>query len=187
MTTLVDPSSVDRFRVLVARRLGLWIEDGRLSVLVEVLRRRLDNTRFGVDAYLARLENPEAGRAELRELARELTVTETYFFRSADQLRAFTEVALPARTFAPRPLRILCAGCASGEEPYSLAILAREHLREAALAGVSIRAVDINADMLERAARGRYTAWALRETGVDARARWFSLEGKDFALRPSIR
>jgi chemotaxis protein methyltransferase CheR len=186
MTPFVDPSKVERFRALVARAMGLWFDDARLGFLAEVLHRRLDRARIGVDAYLTRLEHPDDGGAERRDLARELTVTETYFFRNGDQLRAFTDVALKTRALSPSPLRILCAGCASGEEPYSLAMLAREHLPETGLASTSIRAVDINADMLEKAARGRYSTWALRETPPEARARWFS-PGRDFELHPSVR
>jgi chemotaxis protein methyltransferase CheR len=83
-------------------------------------------------------------------------------------------------------LRILSAGCASGDEPYTLAILMRERILGAET-NVSIRAVDVNAAALERAVRGRYTAWSLRETPPDAQRRWFAAEGREFVLDPSVR
>ena len=62
-------------------------------------------------------------------LARELTVGETYFFRNNEQFRALAEVVLPERLRierSPRVLRVLSAGCSSGEEPYSMGIVASE-------------------------------------------------------------
>ena len=80
--------AVERFRALVARRLGLAFDEGRMPLLEQVLVRRADGAGAGgVDAYLARIEADGAGR-ELRALAPELTVGETYFFRNADQFSA---------------------------------------------------------------------------------------------------
>jgi len=86
-----------------------------------------------------------------------------------------------------RRLRILSAGCASGEEAYSLAILLHRHA--AALAGwaVEVVGVDANRDFLARAASARYSHWSLRETPPDVRARHFRAEGGDFVLDDAIR
>ena len=64
------------------------------------------------------------------------------------------------------------AGCSAGEEAYSLAITVRQ---VAAAVGwdVSVRAVDLNPAALKKAARARYTSWALRETSAEAQRRWF--------------
>ncbi len=85
-----------------------------------------------------------------------------------------------------RALSMLSAGCASGEEPYSLAMMVRE--RGADLGwNVAIHAVDLNPAMLAKAARGRYSAWALRETPADSQQRWFRSVGREFELEESIR
>ena len=79
-------------------------------------------------------------------LAQTLTVGETYFFRNQEQFRALAEIAWPERKraqAAARRLRILSAGCSSGEEPYSIAITARETIADPAWK-IAIRAVDIN-------------------------------------------
>jgi chemotaxis protein methyltransferase CheR len=122
-------------------------------------------------------------------LAEALTVGETYFFRNREQLAAYTQVALPERMRAnagTQQLRILSAACATGEEPYTLAILAREAIVEPGWK-VAIRGVDINAASLRRAAVGRYTAWALRETSPERRRRWFVGAGRDMVVDESIR
>ncbi|MGA8709242.1 MAG: protein-glutamate O-methyltransferase CheR [Steroidobacteraceae bacterium] len=141
------------------------------------------------EAYLARLE-VDAPKEELRALAQTLTVAETYFFRNSNQFRAFREVALPERWQAqidPKRLRILSAGCASGEEAYSIAIAAQEALGDLAR-DVSIRAVDLNPVVLDRAKRARYSSWALRETLPEVRERWFRPDGQGLVvLDPAIR
>src|SRR5580693_2816298 len=121
----VHDGHVERFGALLTRKLGLRFEDGRTGALAELLHSRA--AAHELERYLARLEAPE-GKGEVRRLAQELTVGETYFFRNAEQFQAFEEVALPTRLLArssPGGLRILSAGCASGEEAYSLAIAIR--------------------------------------------------------------
>ena len=186
MSAPVSAGEVERFRSAVARRLGLQFDDGKLGFLAEVLRRRLER---GVAAdYLAGLEdNPSS--EEISALARELTVGETYFFRNNEQFRALAEVVLPERMRAdrqPRVLRLLSAGCASGEEAYSLAIVARESVHDPSWE-TQVRAVDLNPAALQKAGQARYSAWALRETPADVRQRWFRTEGRDATLVDAAR
>jgi len=184
-----DFGQVERLRVFVARRLGLRFDEGKSSFLSEILQRRSQTNRQAPESYLEQLESGAAPEREVRLLVQELTVSETFFFRSFDQFRVFNEVALPARIrgrLGTRRLRILSAGCASGEEAYSVAILTRDL---PALVGwqVEIRAIDINVAMLEKAARARYSRWALRETPAEVQARCFREEGGDFVLDASFR
>jgi chemotaxis protein methyltransferase CheR len=176
---------VDRFRTVLGRRLGLSFDDGAAVMLHDALTRRAGRARLLPSQYVGCLENGD-GDDELRSLALELTTTETYFFRHHEQLEAFCDVAASARAASERPLRILSAGCASGEEPYSLAILLRERLPEVA-SQVVIVGIDVNARALENASRGRYSSWSLRRTNTDARKRWFREERNDFTLHPTIR
>ncbi len=187
----IDSAHVQRFRGLVAARLGLFFDDNRLDFLDEVLRRRLA-AAAGVAtaaAYLDRLvagAAPGAAAVELRALAHELTIAETYFFRNPDQFHAFTQVVLPARLAARAParlLRCLSAGCATGEEPYTIAML----LTDVPGLDVEIRAIDVNPAVLERARRGHYTAWSLRQTDAAALERWFEPRAGGFELAASVR
>jgi chemotaxis protein methyltransferase CheR len=186
-----SPSSheIERFRDGVARRLGLCFEESRSGVLAEVLQRRLERTGLAAEAYLERLDSAASFADEVRQLARELTVGETYFFRNIDQFHAVAQVVLPERLAAraaTRTLSILSAGCASGEEPYTLAMIAREQIADPRWT-VSIRAVDVNPAALEKAAAGRYSAWSLRETPPESHARWFRPHGREVNIDPSIR
>jgi len=178
---------VERFRGIVASRLGLVFEDSKVNFLANVMRGRLETLRRESGYYLSRLET--VGDEEFGVLARELTIGETYFFRNIEQFRALTEIVVPERLRArggERCLNVLSAGCSSGEEAYTLAILLRE-----AVPGpdwtVSVRAVDLNPGVLERAASGRFSKWALRETPPEARERWFRPDGNEYVLDEDIR
>jgi chemotaxis protein methyltransferase CheR len=185
------PVELERLRALIGRELGWQIGDGKLAVLAELLSRRTEARGEQVSSYLDRLDlspPPE----ELRAFALALTVNETYFFRNLEQFRALAEVALPDRAAvraASRTLRLLSAGCASGEEAYTMAIVARDLLGSAADGGwqILIRAVDANPDVIARARRGRYTAWSLRETPPEIQQRWFRSEGNELVLADAIR
>jgi chemotaxis protein methyltransferase CheR len=181
-----DPRAVERFRGVVGKRLGLQLENDRLEALALVLRRRLDVTGLPTAEYLGMLE-ASAVPEEVSALAEELTIPETFFFRNPGHYRALAEVALPNRMAeqAGRRLNILSAGCASGEEAYSLAITARPAVE----AGwqVSILGVDLNPAVLAKAARGRYTSWALRDVSSAVRMQWFRSEGAEFVLAEDVR
>jgi chemotaxis protein methyltransferase CheR len=190
MSGLAARADLERFRAAVTRRIGLRFDDAQQKFLGDVLDRRLDKLGRASDAYLRSLEQ-ELGNGEWSALAQELTVGETYFFRNHEQFRALAEVALPARLAAGIPdarggLRLLSAGCASGEEPYSMAIVVRETLPGPSCA-VTIQGVDINPAVLGKAARGRYSAWALRETTPDIQRKWFRAAGPDLILDEGIR
>jgi len=191
MMPVIDPAEVECFRTLVAERLGLHFQNGRLDTLGEVLRRRMASAGCSsFPSYQQAVCSRAGERRELRALAEELTVGETYFFRCAGHFRAFTDVALPDRMRArshSRQLRILSAGCASGEEAYTLAILLRHELPDLASWEVTIRGIDVNAAALGKALRARYPAWSLRDTPADVQSKFFHPDGRDFQLDAAVQ
>lgn len=187
MICLDTPLPVEKFRALILARLGLLFDEGKLPFLAEVLQRRLEGTRRSCDEYLALLAD-EASPLDLGPLAKELTVTETYFFRNSEQFRVFTDVVLPSRMSARAggtALNFLSAGCASGEEPYSIAMSVMSTVPRTW--SVSIRAADINPLALERARKARYSPWAFRETSPELLQAWFHGDGRDKILDGAIR
>lgn len=188
MTSLAGAAELDRFRSAIEQRIGLRFDDGKRDFLSGVLQRRLKERGWVSDAYLAELEF-QPTEAEIIALAQELTVGETYFFRNNDQFRALAEVVVPERIKSrqqTKTLRFLSAGCSSGEEAYSAAIVLRETLA-APMWTVSIRGVDINPVALQKAKRARFSNWALRETPDEIRAKWFHTDGRDIVLDGTIR
>lgn len=182
---------IDRFRGFVATSLGLHFDQDSLDQLAEAFAERLRKTGCSQpEAYWQHLCSASDARAELRALASLLTVPETYFYRHPEQYQAFSEIALRDRLRekrGQRPLRILSAGCASGEEAYSLAIIVRETIGPAAAGDIDILGIDINAQLLEKARKARYSAWSLRATTDQQKQRHFSVAGSQFVLDEQIR
>jgi chemotaxis protein methyltransferase CheR len=172
-----------RFTAAIAARLGLRVEADRAAELIE---RRAALHREPVAAYLARVGGDPAERAEPAEIAAlvdELTVGETYFLRHIEQFRAFAESVVPERVARGR-LAVLSAGCSSGEEPYTLAMLLGEAYPHARF---TIHGVDINTAAIARARAARYSRWSLRATTPAFEQRWFRSDGRELVVVPEIR
>jgi chemotaxis protein methyltransferase CheR len=175
----------ERLATLVERRLGLVPAAETKQELVALLQELAPRRHW--EEYLEALESAAPGDAELRALAERLTVGETYFFRHQVQLEALVEKVLPAVQREGHSARVLSAGCSTGEEAYSLAILGRESPRVDA-ERLFITGVDLNSRAVERARRAHYAPWALRATSAPLRERWFhALPGGEVALRPVVR
>lgn len=188
MTVTLERADIEYFRLLVARRLGLHFENSRLAHLEDALRHRLEAGSYG-DCSRYR-QHLLSSQQEMLMLAEHLTVCETYFFRYAEHFRVFTEVVIPDRIRAQREyrkIRILSAGCASGEEAYSMAMLIREMFADLFPTHISIRGIDVNAAMVARALRARYGLWSLRDTPDELRTKYFRGEGRDLALDRSVK
>jgi chemotaxis protein methyltransferase CheR len=188
---MVHDSDVNLFRQRIADCLGLQFDDGKQDYLAATLAQRIAESRSAsTEGYLSRLEPRGRWREEWRALAATLTVGETYFFRNSAQFRALLEAVVPAlmrERSAERSLRILSAGCASGEEAFSLAIALKEQVPESFGWRLRIRAIDLNARAIERAVKGSYSAWSLRDTSSEVLERYFETRGKEYILAPEIR
>ncbi len=123
------------------------------------------------------IENLLTGRLQEKEfdaLADTLTVGETYFFREADAFEALAEVALPELLASNQtPVRIWCAGCASGEEAYSIAMFLRTRFANLQPQRFSILATDINKTFLLKARQAKYTDWSFRTLTQSYKNRYF--------------
>ena len=188
MTTTIDRAAVETFRSFVAQRLGLNFDDSKQDFLEDVLRQRMEST--GCHRFWPYQQLVSSSEKELRAVAEQLTVCETYFFRYSDHFRVFTEVVVPERIRARdgrRELRILSAGCASGEEAYSLAILIREELPQLESWNITIQGIDVNPAVVARAVQAKYTTWSLRDTPANLRMAYFRNEGRDLMLNSAVR
>lgn len=188
MKPRLESCGLERLRQIVALELGLEFSDDRLDYLASAAERRMsERARPSVESYLELVRSAGSRKAELRELAEALTVTETFFFRHPEQLRVFTQVVLERARRMGRRLNVLCAGCASGEEPYSLAMLLHETLPDIDAWDIAITGVDVNPAMLAKAERGSYADWSLRATAIELRSRYFEERGREFVLAQRVR
>lgn len=184
----ISLQDTEHFRFMIGQCLGLYFDDGKLDFLADVLKKRCEVTGSKNFASYSVLLNTTD---EMRELAALVTVGETYFFRNNDHFRAFTAIAVPSAIKRVRsgsgPLRILSAGCASGEEAYTISILLRECFPELMARDISICGCDINPAVIAKARCAHYSSWSLRETPADMRAKYFHPVGRDLELDPSMR
>lgn len=181
-----------RYRELVARRSGLHFPESKRADLEHALTMAIAQSAYDdLDAlYAAAVQ----GGAAWTLLLSYLTIGETYFFRNEAQFHALRQHILPEiigrRANGPgaaRRLRLWSAGCASGEEPYSLAMLLQDLVPNIDAWSVMILGTDINGLSLARAREALYGDWSFRETPPAARARWFDEEGGRWRLRAEIR
>jgi len=181
-------------QAIIASRLGLDFSEVRRQDLERGLARALRTAPTSEpEGFLAWLGLLPANDPEWRRLAAHLTVGETYFFRDRACFDALESQILPGliasrRENGIRRLRLWSAACATGEEPYSLAILLDRLLPDRADWIVTILASDINGAALEAARRGLYREWAFRETPRAIRQRYFHERGEGvFELDAAIR
>lgn len=168
-------------------KFGLIFDQHRSEQVEEAFIGRQNALRMSASEYLKLLD---ADTAEWERLAEVLTVPESYFFRHADALRAFVEVALPGSVtglVARRSLRILCLGCANGEEPYTLSMLCLEQKGSLSGVDVHIRGCDINRKALDRARQGLYTEWAMRVIPPRLKDHYFARIGKKYQVNEEVR
>src|SRR5581483_3654941 len=127
-------------------------------------------------AYRARLERDPAERAALADM---LLITITEFFRDPeawDAMRREVVPALAARAREGHEVRVWCAGCGTGEEAYSVALLLLEELGEELHARVRILATDAQAGPLAKAREGVYAPPAVASVDALRRARFFEID-----------
>ncbi|MCS6939314.1 MAG: tetratricopeptide repeat protein [Roseiflexus sp.] len=189
MKPLFSDDLFRRFRDLLLARSGIYFPDHRQGDLYHNLSMILSATgHASLETLYAAASSDER---VLHTIIEGVTVGETYFFRSAAQFAALRDGILPdliARRAAIRSLRFWSAGCATGEEPYSLAILLHEVLPDPASWQITILATDINTTFLDRARAGVYGAWSFRETDLSVRDRHFEQVGEArWRIRPDLR
>jgi chemotaxis protein methyltransferase CheR len=143
----------------------------------------------GFSAYYRFLRFDPGRRAELEAAVEALTTNETYFFREPHQLRAFREELLPllaADPVRPRRLRLWSAGCSTGEEAYTLAMLILDSGLFRGWA-VEIFGSDISRKVLAVARKAAYGRNALRETPPEMLERYFVPDGPRHVVKDEVR
>jgi len=183
MTQLVS-QQLERVRSWVVARFGLELPQDRLGEVGEEVVQLLRRKGHGnLEAGLDWLEQVPTNAGELSGVVQALTVNETYFFRGVEHLHALRDAILPElRAREPRRLSILCAGCASGEEPYTIGMFLREAMTDFADWNVSVLGIDVNRTMIERARKGSYRQWSLRATPEPFQHQYFSARGQEFQI-----
>ena len=180
------------FRDFLVERTGLFFPEKRREDLERGLFEGL--AASGLSSLTEYFEALTADRSEglMTRLVSRLTVSETYFNRDSSQFDLLRREILPklieSRIATTRTLRIWSAGCATGEEPYSLAILLRETIPYIDNWDVTILATDIDRESIERAGGGRYGHWSFRNMPQEWLDKYFFVSNtSEFHLSDAIK
>jgi chemotaxis protein methyltransferase CheR len=159
----------DALRDLIYKSLGLHYEDSKIDFMDKRVEKRLAALEMNkVDDYLFHLRFLDNDGTEMQALANLITTNETYMFREFEQLQAFADHCLPEaierrEQSGRRRLRIWSAGCSSGEEAYTLAIVLREVMHDVNEWDIQILATDVDEVRLGMARRAVYGPYSVRE------------------------
>jgi chemotaxis protein methyltransferase CheR len=174
---------------LIRSRAGLYFSLEKRREFQQKLSNKLSliNDSTGRDIVNLAKEFDDA----LQEIINCVTIGESYFNRNQPHFDALKEHIIPQlieQNSNAKCLKIWCAGCAKGEEPYSLSILLREHFPVLANWNVRITATDINTDFLKKAKQGAYTKWSFRQVEERLIDKYFIKEGENrYQLCDEIR
>lgn len=187
------PMSDEEFRLLrdfVHGYCGIYFDQTSRFLLEHRLARRLKQHGFSrFTEYYHFLKYDKQREEELAAVVDVLTTNETYFFREEYQLKALTEEILPEvreRNKAKRTLSIWSAGCSTGEEPYTIAMLLLEQGTWSDWK-VDILGSDISQRVLASARKGVYRGNAFRATPEALKDRYFTPEGDGFRIADRVR
>lgn len=174
---------------------GIYIAANRKYLIENRLSNRLKELNlktFGEYYYYLRFDPKR--RDELSNLFEAITTNETSFYRNPPQLEVFQNIILKKvlddlRAKGQRKLRIWSAGCSTGEEPYTLAIMLNEVLKTEILRwDIKITALDLSPAVVVTARKGIYSDYALRTTPEPIIEKYFTKkEGKLFEVRPDLK
>ena len=191
--TIPLPDDVFRLlRDLIHDYCGIYFDDGSKFLVERRLGRRLQQRQLrSFEEYYHFLRYDRKRDEELAVLVDNLTTNETYFFRESAQLTAFSEEILPElreRLEGRKTLRIWSAGCSTGEEPYTIAMLMIESGDWWHDWQVEILGSDINQRVLHTARRGVYKKGAFRTTPAERLKRFFvEEENGDYRIIDPVR
>ena len=185
-----NKAQLDEFQQLLAQRAGLRIPPSAHDRFVGTLHERAARLGFAtLEEYRIFLAGNNAG-AEWEEFVRALTSVETFFFRDNGQFDLLRLRLLPeliARHRHDKTLRLWSAGCASGEEAYSLAMLVDMLLPERGDWNIFILGTDIDSMSIAKARQGRYGQWSFRMVPATLQQRYFHPQGSEWLLDERIR
>lgn len=187
---MTDTAQLDAFKDLLARKIGLRVPADAHDRFVGMLHEHAACRGYATLAEYRHFLLDDDAAAEWEAFARMFSSAETFFFRDHGQFDLLRLRLLPeliARHRRDKTLRLWSAGCASGEEAYSLAMLVDFLLPERGDWNLLILGTDIDSKAIAKARRGRYGQWSFRMVPKALRQRYFHPEGQEWVLDERIR
>ena len=192
MSNNISEETLSRLSRFVTDQIGLSFPKERFADLKRGLVSAAGELDFtDAEACMIWLLSSSLSRRQIEVLASHLTIGETYFFRDRNLFKVMEEEIIPAlvkkrRTEAGN-LRIWSAGCASGEEAYSVAILLHKLIPDLEDWNITILATDINPGFLKKAENGIYGEWSFREAPMWIRSYFIKDKDSRYRIVPWIK
>jgi chemotaxis protein methyltransferase CheR len=179
------------FSTLIYNESGIAIKNTKKDYLQAKLLKRLQahqlNSYF---RYYKFITDKSSGQRELLDLVDSLTINETSFFRNKPQFDLFASCVIPglkARKADDRKIRVWSAGCSTGQEAYSIAMLLLANLDHPKAWDIKILASDISYRVLENAQKGMYSDHDMDSVGTLYRKEFFEQVNGRFQVKPAVR
>ena len=179
-------------RDMIAAEAGINFDEKKFYFMEKRVLRRMKATSSKTGKDYFRLLKLGSNKDEFNELVSALTTNETYFYRNIPQLESFAEEALPLiieekRKRSNFSLKIWSAACSSGEEPYTIAILLREYLKDFSKWRIQIQASDIDLQILKKAETGMYDRRSVKDVPPVILKKYFDQVAGRYQVKPEIR
>ena len=191
-TTGLNDSQFQEIRDYIYNKSGLFFADHKKYLLENRITKRIISLNLkNYEEYMYLLKYGNNNLEELGKLFDAITTNETYFFRNEPQLKAFRDIIIPqlvkkqSGNFSNR-VKIWSAGCSSGEEPYTLSIIFQEEAFKGKKIPYEILASDISREILDKAKKGVYGKYAMRNITNSQLVSFFTKEGNDHKIKESI-
>jgi len=187
---IISVEQIQKLGQQIYLKLGLHFDDKKIYFLKTRVAKRM--AALGMEdpreyVFLVSYADPKG--LEMQALANLITTNETYMFREYDQLQAFANYCLPEvlsakQASGDKTLRIWSAGCSSGEEPYTLAMILQEVFPQSQSWDCKIVASDIDENMLRKVVAARYGHRSVNDVPEEYRDKYLIQDGEEFVLRP---
>jgi len=180
----------DKFIKLIYKKTGMYYEHNKKYLVQKRIEKRVETLEMeSANAYFMMLKFAEDS-SEFYQLINDLTINETYFFRDFPQLRNFAEDVLPivAKQKEDRKkIKIWCAACSTGEEPYTLSIILQEMLEKYEEWEIQILASDINTEVLQHSRIGIYDNRSVKDVPPEYLEKYFTKRHDRHLINMNVR
>jgi chemotaxis protein methyltransferase CheR len=183
----------EMIRDFIHEKAGIYFAANKMYLVKNRLEKRMNELQMkSVKDYFYHVKY-DVSQKEFGRLMVSMTTNETSFYRNEPQLKCFADEVLPLiveermKANGPKTLKIWSAGCSTGEEPYTLAILIMERLKSLIGWNVEIIANDISEDVLQRARKGKYSGLTMRNVPADILNRYFTKNGEIYTVKPEVK
>jgi len=180
----------DKFIKLIYKKTGLHYEYNKKYFVQKRIEKRAELLEMEtLSEYFMMLKFADDS-TEFYRLINDLTVNETYFFRDFPQLRNFAEDVLPIfakEKESRKKIKIWCAACSTGEEPYTLFIILQEMLEKPEEWEIQILASDINTEVLQSARTGLYESRAVKDVPPEYLEKYFTKRHDKYLINLNVK